>query len=140
MVEVYGHCRVAYVQHTSQEAVTVLVLQGNNGTHNDVFVIKLAVDRKYLLVQIAHTGLYKLTIRLLRGKDKIEVVAHGQINDGSLEIFQRSTKPAKEYERFAILGFFNQFGTVFTHIIELIGHADVLIQVLFHIFFVSIGF
>ena len=64
MVQVHLHRVFGHVKHTTRKAVSVFVLQRNNGIFVDIVVVEVAINGEYLLVQVDNALLYTLAISL----------------------------------------------------------------------------
>ena len=72
MVEVHCHSVVGHLEHVSEEAVAVLVLQWHDGVLVYIVVVEVSVDAEHALVQLQHTGVLIFAVSLFLRKNEVE--------------------------------------------------------------------
>ena len=88
VVQVNRHLSLAYAAYAGVEVLTFRIHQGNDGTLNDMFAIKFAVNLESLLWQSHHLALIIDAVCIFFLNYEIEGVAFFQVLNVLLEFWQ----------------------------------------------------
>ena len=131
VVQINSHSGSGYFAHGGVEVMTFIVLQGDDGTREDVFVVKLAVNLEHILRYGAYTFRHVFAVGFGARDDELELVTFGKRSDFVFEAFEGSAQARDEQERMFSCCFFHQFRLSVFFDIQLVCHGNVLV---FHSF------
>ena len=109
VVQVDLNLAVADAQDPAEEAVTILVLQGNDGVGVDVLAVEASVYAEHLFVQVYDARVDILAVSTVGGEGEVKLVARGQRGYLGLEVFECGSKSAQEYKGLVGAGLLDQF-------------------------------
>ena len=133
VVQVNRHLLVVDVHHDSVEVLPLLVLQGDDGAHEAVLVVELAVDEERLAWNLSHSLVDVFAESLLWSQCEIEGVARLQRVDVVFEFLVRNAESADERERLLGRHLLLLVGcSVLVDGEQLVGHSDEFVGLLFH--------
>ena len=134
MVEIHHHHVVANVEHTSHEAIALLVLQGHDSINAHMLMIELSVDAEHLLLQFHDALLVELAIGLVGRQREVEAGTGLELLELLLECLDGDSKPADEGKRLVGRHPFNQVTARIVGGKQVVCNGDELVLLLFHIY------
>ena len=132
MVQVNLHLVVSDFYYFAKEALSVLVLQWDDGVNEDVFLVQFAVDAEHLLFEAQHSLCLMLSVSLLFGERKFEILTLLKLCHVFFEVVKRQSHAADKLEWSFCWSFFHHvFCAVFVSV-QLVCYGDVLVFLFFH--------
>ena len=123
---------VAYAHYATHKAVAVLVLQGYDGIGVYMAAVQMAIDIEHLLIQVYHALGYILAVCLVGREGEVKRLSGTNAGHVFLKVVEGYAKAADEHKGLVVAGFLYELLLTIGDIIELVGHADILVVFLFH--------
>ena len=134
MVQVNLHLIGTNLSYTCHEALSLFVLQRNDGIFHNVLVVEAAVDGEYLFVKINHVLVDIFAISLFGCELEVEFGTLLQCCYSLFKAVECDAEARDKYERLICGSLFYQCGTLVVDGVKLVGHCYKLVVVLFHCF------
>ena len=132
VVQVHLHRVFRHINHTTRKAVSVFVLQRNNGIFVDVVVIEVAINGEYLLVQVENTLLNTLAISLFAFNVQRKLLALRQVFHTVFKSVEGDAKARNKHKRAVGRSLFDKRFLAVGQRIKLVSHGDKLVVFFFH--------
>ena len=134
VVQVNLHLIGTNLSYTCHEALSLFVLQRNDGIFHNVLVVEAAVDGEYLFVKINHVLVDIFAISLFGCELEVEFGTLLQCCYSLFKAVECDAEARDKYERLICGSLFYQCGTLVVDGLKLVGHCYKLVVVLFHCF------
>ena len=132
MVQVHLHRVFRHINHTTHKAVSVFVLQRNNGIFVDVVVVEVAIDGEYLLVQVDNALVKTFAISLFAFDVQRKLLALRQVFHTIFKSVEGDAKARNKHKRAVGRRLFDKRFLAVGQRIKLISHGDKLVVFFFH--------
>ena len=132
MVQVHLHRVFRHINHTTRKAVSVFVLQRNNGIFVDIVVVEVSIDGEYLLVQVDNALLNTLAISLFAFDVQRELLALRQVFHTIFKSVESDAKARNKHKGTVGRSLFDKCFLAVGQRIKLISHGDKLVVFFFH--------
>lgn len=108
MVGVKGHAVFVHIRHSGHKAALLIVLEGDDGSGEDVVVVKMAIDSKILTAHMMHTLFKVFAEGLGRWQGEVKLLTGLHIDEPLLKTVKRESESADKREGLALLCLFLQ--------------------------------
>ena len=132
VVQVHLHRVFRHINHTTRKAVSVFVLQRNNGIFVDIVVVEVAINGEYLLVQVDNALLYTLAISLFAFDVQRKLLALRQVFHTIFKSVEGDAKARNKHKRAVGRRLLDKRFLAVGQRIKLVSHGDKLVVFFFH--------
>ena len=132
MVQVHLHRVFRHIKHTTHKAVSVFVLQRNNGIFVDVVMVEMAIDGEYLLVQVDNALVKTFAISLFAFNVQRKLLALRQVFHTIFKSIEGDAKARNKHKGAVGRSLFDKRFLAVGQRIKLVSHGDKLVVFFFH--------
>lgn len=133
MVEVHCHSVVGHLEHVSEEAVAILILQWYDSILVYIVVVEVSVYAEHALIQIQHAGLLKFAVSLFLRQNEVERRTLLERIYLIFELVERYSEACYKLKRFLLGSFLHKFGVTVGSGIQLISDGHIFVYFLVHL-------
>ena len=132
VVQVHLHRVFRHIKHTTHKAVSVFVLQRNNGIFVDVVVVEVSIDGENLLVQVKNALVKTFAISLFAFDVQRKLLALRQVFHTVFKSIEGDAKARNKHKRAVGRRLLDKRFLTVGQRIKLISHGDKLVVFFFH--------